>query len=105
MIRKNTYEVEVNVIRDEKLDFIHNRAIYFSDDSLAVYEAYIDGEVETGGHRIQISPAVTDLIFVDDHGNEVTLTDEEYKKAEDLAYAITEDNAYDVAWEERYEED
>jgi len=104
MLRKNTYETSVNVIRDEKLDFIHDRAIYFSDESIAIYEVYIDGEPETGGYRTNISPAHTDLMFVDEHGNTVELTEEEYKKAEDLAYCITEDNAHDCAWEDRYDE-
>jgi len=34
----------------------------------------------------------------------VARPDEEYKKAEDLAYCITEDHAHDCAWEDRYDE-
>tara|TARA_Y100000296_G_C5113966_1_gene226691 strand:- start:524 stop:823 length:300 start_codon:yes stop_codon:yes gene_type:complete len=98
MIRRDTFDIEIDVSLEEAKD-----GIFYATDSTVTFEAYIDDSGPATA-IVHVKPSYAELLFEDEDGNDVILSKEDMKQAEEKAFDMSEERAQERAWEERYED-
>lgn len=98
MIRKDTFEVEIDIANEEVMN-----GVFLSEDSTVTFEAYID-DSGPATPIVNVSAIDAELRFEDEDGNDVLFNAAETTKLEEKMFNMTEERAQELAWEARYDD-
>ena len=100
MYRKDTFEVTLTLDNSEEA----YTDVYYTEDSTVTYNCQVMGEPGTDeGVHTEVSAVDDDIAYENENGDTVIPTEENTERGRKRAFANTEEQAHEKAWEERYE--
>ena len=100
MYRKDTFEVTLTLDNSEEA----YTDVYYTEDSTVTYNCQVMGEPGTDeGVHTEVSAVDDDIAYENENGDTVIPSEENAERGRKRAFANTEEQAHEKAWEERYE--
>tara|TARA_X000001382_G_scaffold94035_1_gene68572 strand:+ start:259 stop:567 length:309 start_codon:yes stop_codon:yes gene_type:complete len=99
MYRKDTFEVTIELDNSEEV----MTDVYYTEDSTVTYSCEIMGEARTDeGAHTEVKGIDDDIAYENADGKRLELSEEDESIGRDKAFAATEEEAHEEAWEARY---
>jgi len=97
MYRKDTFEVIIELDNNEEI----MDDVYYTEDSTVTYSCELVGETDI---RTEVKGIDDDIAYEDSNGKRLELSEEIETRLRDKAFASTEEEAHEEAWEARYDD-